>query len=387
MAWVESRGSRHRGCYRDLTGKKQYTPWGSGKRAAKQAAEEEEAKLRAGTWVDPNAGKITFSTYFEQEWLPNRVIEKNTEAFHRSNYNASLKAKFGDMELRKITTGVVQRWVADMARSGTSARVIEARFTTLQATLAAQKGVSARRDGLIATNPCEGVTLPTAPPRKVDIYSVEECDQIIAALDPWWRPLPLFDSATAMRWGELMGLWVSDFTKDFAEVEVQRTVIELTKEATGNGTPFMYKEWPKGKKTRKFRLDPEASQLIRQLVKARQLFPGDRVFSMPGKDGLPDRTEAWPEGRPISRSYHRQFVWKPVHEKTGIRPRRLHDLRGSNISWMLAGGADISAVMERVGHTQWATTQVYWDALRDADERALDALAVTRQRARNKQAQ
>ena len=76
-----------------------------------------------------------------------------------------------------------------------------------------------------------------------------------------------------------------------------------------------------------------------------------------------------------------------MHEKTGIRPRRLHDLRGSNISWMLAGGADISAVMERVGHTQWATTQVYWDALRDADERALDALAVTRQRARNKQAQ
>lgn len=381
MAWVETRGKRHRGCYRDGDGKTRVTGWTNLKREARTAAQEEEAKLRAGNWINPSAGKVTFSTYFE-EWLPNRVIEDNTVTHYRSCYNAALEQQFGDMELRQISTGVVQRWVTTMIKAGVSARTIEARFKALQTVLAAQKGVSALRDGLIATNPCHGITLPPRDKRKVDVYSVEECDTIVAALGEWWRPLPLFASATGMRWGELMGLKVSDFTDDYRAVIVQRTVIQVGLAATGNGTPFKYKDRPKGQEPRKLGLDTEASELIRTLVRARQLFPADRVFSMPGKGGLPDRTAEWPEGRPISRSYHRQSIWIPVHAATGVKERRIHDLRGSHISWLLAGGADVTAVMHRAGHQQLSTTQAYVDAMGDADERALDALAETRRRSR-----
>ncbi|WP_255347180.1 tyrosine-type recombinase/integrase [Cellulomonas sp. KRMCY2] len=37
-------------------------------------------------------------------------------------------------------------------------------------------------------------------------------------------------------------------------------------------------------------------------------------------------------------------------------PVRMHDLRHAHASWLLAGGADLAAVMERMGHAQIMTT-------------------------------
>ena len=52
---------------------------------------------------------------------------------------------------------------------------------------------------------------------------------------------------------------------------------------------------------------------------------------------------------------------------------RFHDLRGAHASWLLAGGADLKAVMDRLGHRQIQTTQQYLGRLPDADDRALKA--------------
>ena len=52
---------------------------------------------------------------------------------------------------------------------------------------------------------------------------------------------------------------------------------------------------------------------------------------------------------------------------------RVHDLRHAHASWLLAGGADLKSVMDRMGHTQIQTTQRYLHALPDADQKNLDA--------------
>lgn len=103
MAWVEKHKSLWRGRYRDADGKTRATPGDSSKRRALKAAQDEEAKIRGGTWQDPTAGSLTFSVYFEEHWLPNRVEEQNTIMANESHYNASLKDAFGSTLVNKIS--------------------------------------------------------------------------------------------------------------------------------------------------------------------------------------------------------------------------------------------------------------------------------------------
>jgi site-specific recombinase XerD len=55
-------------------------------------------------------------------------------------------------------------------------------------------------------------------------------------------------------------------------------------------------------------------------------------------------------------------------------------LRHAHASWLLAGGADLQVVKERLGHADIATTARYLHTLPEADETALDALSHIRNR-------
>jgi integrase len=50
---------------------------------------------------------------------------------------------------------------------------------------------------------------------------------------------------------------------------------------------------------------------------------------------------------------------------------RIHDLRHVHASWLLAGGAALKSVMERMGHSQIQTIQKYLHTLPDTDQRNL----------------
>jgi site-specific recombinase XerD len=79
--------------------------------------------------------------------------------------------------------------------------------------------------------------------------------------------------------------------------------------------------------------------------------------------------------RPLSRNTFRTRHWQPALIKAGLGvPVRMHDLRHAHASWLLAGGADLKTVMERLGHRQIQTTQKYLHTLPDADDQALAAL-------------
>jgi site-specific recombinase XerD len=71
--------------------------------------------------------------------------------------------------------------------------------------------------------------------------------------------------------------------------------------------------------------------------------------------------------------FHHQ-VWGPARKACGLGKVRIHDLRHAHASWLLAGGADLQVVKERLGHASIATTEKYLHSLPTADETALDAL-------------
>ena len=80
-----------------------------------------------------------------------------------------------------------------------------------------------------------------------------------------------------------------------------------------------------------------------------------------GRDQLLFPTRA---GTPISRNTFRTRIWQPAVKAAGIAfAVRVHDLRHAHASWLLAGGADLKSVMERMGHAQIQTTQKYLHTL------------------------
>ncbi|MEU5885000.1 tyrosine-type recombinase/integrase [Spirillospora sp. NPDC047279] len=81
----------------------------------------------------------------------------------------------------------------------------------------------------------------------------------------------------------------------------------------------------------------------------------------------------------MPRDWFRQRIWDPAVRASGIgRKVRVRDLRHAHASWVLAGGADVQIVRERLGHASLRATERYLHTLADADDTALAALAVTR---------
>ena len=86
----------------------------------------------------------------------------------------------------------------------------------------------------------------------------------------------------------------------------------------------------------------------------------------------------------IPRSWFRVQVWKPALHTADIGIRvRTHDLRHAHASWLLAGGADLQTVKERLGHSSIITTEKYLHTLAETDDTALTALATIRAKHRS----
>jgi integrase len=85
-----------------------------------------------------------------------------------------------------------------------------------------------------------------------------------------------------------------------------------------------------------------------------------------------------PDGH-LPRNHWRTQIWIPTCTAVALIPTpRMHDLRHSHASWLLAGGADLETVRERLGHGSIVTTGKYVHTLPHADNTALDALNRTR---------
>jgi hypothetical protein len=90
------------------------------------------------------------------------------------------------------------------------------------------------------------------------------------------------------------------------------------------------------------------------------------------------------QGHPVEVDPHlhastfRMSVLRPALRVAGIDGVTFHGLRHAHASWLLAGGADLQVVKERLGHAKISTTEGYLHTLPDADQTAVAALGKIR---------
>jgi integrase len=369
MAYVRrrvfSRGRvRYDAWYRDATGRRHSTGSFPTRREAARAAREAEAKLDAHQWIDPAHGRITFAEYVESAWWPSRHLEVSTTAAYRSYLDTHFLPYFGQMPVASILPSTVQAWVSFAYRTGLAPRSIRKYHVLLHSIFR-----RAVRDRLIAHNPCSDTELPKVVTRPTRILSPAEFERLLESIPTRHRVMTLVAIETGMRWGELVGLRVRHVDFFRRTISVEDVVVEVSRKDSPTGQRFLTKPYPKNDQARRLGITPELVEVIARHVEDLELAHDDLLFPSNGCAG----------GGPISRANFRKRVWQPAAKRAGLGTDvRFHDLRHTHASWILAGGADLKVVMERMGHTQLATTQRYLHTLDDANDRALAAFRRTR---------
>lgn len=301
---------------------------------------------------------------------------------------------------------------------------------------------TALNDQVTMLHPCKGVRTPPVASKPLRIVTPEDFDTFYGHLPDQTSQL-LAETAieSGMRWGELAELRPRDLDVRTRIVTVSRTVVELNAKYHPDGQRFLIKEYPKDREWRRIKLSLHMTTRLAEFIREQGLGPNDLIFAYtppepgpairpaleqqlgltaPNSNGRqyrhgtlsgysagrchcahcrrayadyraqrratghdhPREPRTWQTDGHIPRRWFRDSILKPALALAGLdMDIKMHGLRHAHASWLLAGGADLQVVKERLGHGSIATTEKYLHTLPDADDTAVDALTRIRSRA------
>ena len=327
------------------------------KREAEKAAARLEVDASRGDWTAPTSGRMSFATYVETYYWPTAAhLEVSTRAAYRYYLDKHFIPRFGELSMRRITPPLIQSWVNDASKQGLSPRSV-VKYHALLHKIFSRAVV----DRVIPLNPCTHTALPKVVKQPKRIVTVAQFNKILTEIPARYRMLVLLAIETGMRWGELIALRPTDLDLKKGIVTVRRTIVEVAKKNSPTGHRMFIKDYPKDDEQRVISIDKATCKLVREHMVAYAVRDTDLLFTSTA-------------GTPLSRNNFRTKYWAAAVTAAKIpQTVTFHNLRAAHASWLLAGGADIIVVQERLGHRQIQTTQQYTGTLPDAGKRALEA--------------
>ena len=221
---------------------------------------------------------------------------------------------------------------------------------------------------LLAVNPADAVTPPRVERREMSVLSPAQAVALLVQARGTEFEAPITTALySGLRLGELRGLRWRDLDLDTGRL----SVIQSLQKVPGGG---VVARQPKTHRSRRSVSVPAAlvgvlrehrhSQVEARLVAGDAWEDADLVFT----DAL---------GRPLSETRLRWAFWRLLRE-AGLPRIRLHDLRHTMATLMLAAGEHPKVVSERLGHsTVSITLDTYSHVLPGLQAAAAERLAVT----------
>jgi integrase len=310
-------------------------------------------------------------------------ITERTRADYRRDAERFINPHIGWLPFDQLSPAHINRWLGVMSGQTRADGELISDKTIANVHGLLSSAISTRLKAGVAgdptANPCRSLTLP----RRTDHTAVEMVcltrkewasldKELGRVLDGHYQPLFRTLAGTGIRWGEAAALTVSDLALDGPMPSI-RVVKAQKRSAPGSGAG-MYIGPTKTPKSRRTIELPQT--LIDDLGKLTRGKPGDALIFTSRR------------GARISHSNVRQFAWLPAIaaaqdvEKYGAaalaHTPRIHDLRHSHVSWLLAAGVDMYGVQRRLGHEQVTTTTSTYGHLQPEQQRsaALAANAV-----------
>jgi integrase len=308
-------------------------------------------QVGTGTYVNPNAGKVTLQDYYAT-WAERQIWESGT----RRAMDLSVRScTFADLEMRSIRRSSVESWVKAMTTAGLAPQTIHTRMQNVRSVLRA-----AVLDRLVASNPTEGVTLPRKrrAEHAMDIPTPETVAALYEASEEWFRPFVALAAFAGLRLGEINGVQLGDIDFLKRKLMVRRQVQRSPGQAIEIRPPKYGSE-------RDIDLADDLLVILSEHVKNVGVY-GDANWILPGRDNGP----AWP--RTLA------YYWDKASKSAGIQGVTAHSLRHFYASALIAAGCDVVTVQHALGHSKPSVTlDIYshlWPTAEDRTRNAAQAL-------------
>lgn len=277
-----------------------------------------------------------------------------------------LHVPFKDYPIDAVSSDTISRWINAQTEAGNAAKSIKNRHGFLSAMFA-----SAVEDGVIVKNPCSKSHLPESETtREMTFLSWDEFMQLYDFIPAHYKPLVLTLATTGLRWGEATALKPGD-------VDLTALTLRVSRAWKSSQSRGWYLAAPKTKRSKRTVSLP--ATLAGDL---KPLMGGEYLFMNPA--GNPVRqsnffNEIWEPARrlanglkayEVTRGKGEHYnprtggIWdrEPATVPLGKSPR-VHDLRHSHASWLIARGVPMITVQRRLGHESLMTTESVYSHL------------------------
>lgn len=277
-------------------------------------------------------------------------IEHGTRVQYERLWTRVWSPRFGTLPANQITRDDVNRAVNDIG-SRCSRKTLQNYHALLRAVLG-----RAVEHGYLPSNPATGTRLPRGAEgsrTEMRILDQDELAALFAAVPDHYRPLVRFLAGTGCRWGEAVALTVAD-------VSLPNVRIRRARKFSPDGH-YTIGPTKTPRSNRTVALPVELHDEIRAQCAGK---PGDALVFTAVKGGLVHHRPFWSK------------VWVPAASQFQPRPR-IHDLRHSHASHLLAAGVPIHIVQARLGHSSiTVTVNTYGHLFPDAQQMAANAASL-----------
>lgn len=296
-----------------------------------------------GSWIDPDAGKVTFGEY-SSRWLVERPqLRPRTRELYDGELRLHILPALGDAELREITPSRIRTWRADMISAGKPGASTVAKCYRLVHAIFA----TAVEDGAVVRNPCLIKGASTERPAERPVATIGQVFELADAITPELRAAVLLATFCGLRLGEIRGVRVRHLDLLHRTVRIEEQYQELS-----DGTLVLG--------------PPKTDAGVRTIVIPQVIIPDleQHLASVPlGADGLLFTTTS---GAPMRRATL-YTAWGRATRAVGITGLRFHDLRHTGNTLAAATGASTKELMARMGQSSPRAALIYQHATQDRD--------------------
>jgi len=367
------KGSRWRLRYLNPEGQERNESFGR-KTDADRRKVEVEADVLRGTYIDPDAGKVTFRKLAE-DIIEHRTLDPGTRVKMRERLANHVYPVIGATEIGRLSRrpSMLQQLVNGLKAAKLAPSYIEVIMAHVGLVFSV-----AIDDELIVKNPLKSTTvvLPTVVKKKLVPWTADQVLDMAEELPARYQAVVAAGAGVGMRRGEAFGFGPDD-------VDWLRGVVRVDRQLKLLQGQLIF-ALPKGEKTREVPMSETVKVTLAEHM--RELAPVEVTLPWADVDGEPTTVRLFFSNM-LGRAVHPVSfleVWNKALERVGIVPpipagqkrgnryrqHGMHMLRHYFVSSLLTEGESIQAVSEWAGHhSAKFTLDVYGHLMPTSEQR------------------